>query len=300
MKFGVCVPNYGTSSSPQGIVKVALEAERLGYDSVWTTDHILMSRKSGTPYERIFDSIVTLGCLAPQTRRVKLGISSLIVAMRNPVAVVKQLATLDAFSNGRIMLGVGVGWNEREFASVGSDFHDRGRRVDESIRLMKSLWKGETSFQSRHIPQRFEDAVFDPRPVSKELTVWIGGTSEAAMRRACLLGDAWHPNVFPMETFRKLVAQYRKVAESAGGKSEGAEICVRIGLDTNAEKAVYVGPQGEKRIRLTGDMNGVNSKVISDLEGLGVSYAIVGPSPDGNTSTEYQLKSIGLFAKRFL
>src|SRR2546426_10793804 len=90
MKFGICVPNYGESSSPEALRTAALEAERAGCDSLWTTDHVLMPRNSGTPYERIFDSITTLAYLAPITNRVRLGISSLIIAMRNPVVVAKS------------------------------------------------------------------------------------------------------------------------------------------------------------------------------------------------------------------
>ncbi|HEX9197178.1 MAG TPA: LLM class flavin-dependent oxidoreductase, partial [Candidatus Bathyarchaeia archaeon] len=104
MKFGVCVPNYGESSSAEALRTVALEAEHAGCDSLWTTDHILMPINSGTPYERIFDSITTLAYLAAITSRVKLGISSLITAVRNPVVIAKQLATIDNLSGGRLML----------------------------------------------------------------------------------------------------------------------------------------------------------------------------------------------------
>src|SRR5712691_7110516 len=171
MKFGVCVPNYGESSSAEALRTVALEAESAGCDSLWTTDHILMPRNSGTPYERIFDSITTLAYLAAITDRVRLGISSLITAMRNPVVVAKQLATIDNLSGGRLMLAIGVGWNEKEFAHLGSNFHNRGKRVDASIRLIRALWRGETSFKSRILGIELSDAVFEPRPVQKHLTM---------------------------------------------------------------------------------------------------------------------------------
>src|SRR6267143_516780 len=167
MKFGVCVPNYGESSSPEALRTVALEAERADCDSLWTTDHVLMPRNSGTPYERIFDSITTLAYLAPITNRVRLGISSLIIAMRNPVVVAKQLATIDNLSGGRLVVAIGVGWNEKEFVHLGSNFHNRGKRVDASIRLMRALWRGEASFKSRALGIELSDAVFDPRPIQK-------------------------------------------------------------------------------------------------------------------------------------
>jgi len=295
MKFGVCVPNYGATSSVESISAVAVEAELLGYDSVWTTDHLLMPRNSGTPYERIFDSLASLAYLAPQTKKVKLGVSSLIVAMRNPVVVAKQLASIDAFSGGRVLLAIGAGWNQREFASVGTDFHDRGRRVDESIRLIRSLWRGETKFESKRLPQRFEDAVFDPVPVSKELEIWIGGNSDAALRRAAGLGEAWHPNVYPIETFSGMVGRFREISP----EDEGKGICVRIALDLGAEKGEYLGPQGDRRLRLTRNM-AENAKVLTELEELGVSYAVLVPSPEGRTQQLDQLESIRGFAKRFV
>jgi len=294
MKFGVCIPNYGETSSVEGITSVTLEAERLGYDSVWTTDHILMSMRSGTPYERIFDSVASLAFVAPRTKRVRLGISCLIVAMRNPAAVAKQLATIDAFSDGRVLLGVGVGWNEREFLNVGSDFHNRGKRVDESVGLLKALWRGETDFRGKRTNLDAKDVVFDPKPSARELEVWIGGLSDAAMRRANRLGDAWHPNVLPLDAFKGLLRKYREVSGS-GGKP----VCVRIGIDLKAEKPEYVGAQGDRRLRLTGDM-AANAKTVSELESLGVSQAIVVPSPEGKTSTKDQLESIGIFAEKFL
>src|SRR5579862_2668526 len=144
MKFGVCIPNYGTSTSPETLRDVALEAESLGYDSIWTTDHVLMPKNSGTPYEKIFDSIASLCYLAPQTKKVKLGISSLIIAMRNPLVVAKQLASLDNFSNGRTLVAIGTGWNETEFSFLASNFRNRGRRVDESILMLRALWSGNS------------------------------------------------------------------------------------------------------------------------------------------------------------
>jgi probable F420-dependent oxidoreductase len=287
MKFGVCVPNYGEYSSPQALRAVALEAERNNCDSVWATDHVLMPKNSGTPYERIFDSIATLSYLAPNTGRVRLGISSLITAMRNPVVVAKQLATIDNLSGGRLMLATSAGWNEKEFSNLGSDFHNRGKRLDASIRLMRALWKGETSFKSRALGIEFSDAVFEPRPVQKHLTIWIGGTSKAAMKRAATLGDAWHPNVQPLDQFAKLVADFRETSPEAKTR----EICVRIAINKKAEQSEYRSPQGEKRIMLSGNQP-QNKKILSSLEELGVSYIVASPNPDGKASIPDQVDAI--------
>ncbi|TMI16622.1 TIGR03619 family F420-dependent LLM class oxidoreductase [Candidatus Bathyarchaeota archaeon] len=294
MKFGVCVPNYGESSSPEALRTVALEAERAGCDSLWTTDHILMPKSSGTPYERIFDSITTLAYLTGITKRVKLGISSLIIAMRNPVVVAKQLAAIEYLSAGRLMLAIGVGWNEKEFAHLGSNFHNRGKRVDASIRLIRALWRGETSFKSRVLGLEFSDAIFEPLPIQKHLTIWIGGTSKAAMKRASALGDAWHPNVQPLDQFAKLVADFRESSPEARTK----EICVRIGINPKAEHSEYKSPQGEKRIMLSGNQ-AQSKQILSRLEELGVSYMVAVPSPDGKASVQNQIDAIKTLSRLF-
>jgi probable F420-dependent oxidoreductase len=296
MKFGVCIPNYGETLSVDGMCTVAVEAERLGYESIWTTDHILMPPQSGTPYEKMLESITSLAFLAAHTNRVKLGVSSLIMAMRNPVVVAKQLATIDQLSGGRLLLATSVGWNEKEFAHLGSDFHTRGKRLDESIRLIRKLWSGSSKieFGSKRIPHRIESAIFQPTPVQKQLTIWIAGSSQAAMRRAVALGDAWHPNVTPLDAFRELVAQFRSLP---GGKDK--PICVRMVLNTKATDSIFVGPQGDRRLILSGNMS-ENKNTISELEKLGVSYMLVTPSPSGATSIADQVESLKAISENFI
>ncbi len=296
MKFGIGVPNYGEALSLDGLTSVATEAEKLGYESLWTTDHILMSRGSGTPYEKIFDSIATLAYLAPLTKKVNLGISSLIIGMRNPVAAAKQLASIDAFAGGgRVLLAMASGWNEKEFGNVGADYHRRGKMLNDSILLFRNLWKGEGKFYGGALKATFDDGVFEPAPVDRAIVIWIGGVSPAAMKRAAELGDAWHPNVIPLASFRELVGQFRKISPSA----EKREICVRIGLNTQAKESEYVGATGEKRIIVSGNMI-ENENIISELEKLGVSKAVLVTSPDGKIPAETQLQSMRDFADKFL
>ena len=294
MKFGVCVPNYGQTSSREAIRAIASEAEQIGFDSVWSTDHILMPRNSGTPYERIFESITTLAFLAADTRKVRLGISSLVMPMRNPVTVAKQLATIDNFSNGRVILATGAGWNETEYSHLGTNFHNRGKRLDESIRLIRDLWSGKTDFQSKVLRQKFQDAVFEPKPVQDKLTIWIGGTSPAAMKRAATLGDGWHPNAQPLDKFGKLVADFRQLFPEAKDK----EIAVRIGLNAKGDRTEYLSPQGEKRIMLSANSQ-ENKKVIEALQTMGVSYAVLVPSPDGKASVDDQIDGMRMIGKDF-
>lgn len=294
MKFGVCIPNYGQTLSVGTMIDVAKEAENLGYDSIWTTDHILMQTASNTPYERILDSVTSLAYLASECRRIKLGISSLIVAMRNPITIIKQLATVDLLSRGRLMLAIGAGWNDQEFSFLGYDFHTRGKRVDETIGLMRKLWAGDSEFEGEYSNVKFKDAVFDPRPVSQKLSIWIGGTSKAAMERAIELGDAWHPNVYSLDVFGKMIEDFRRVSP----KAKDTEVCVRIGINGKAESE-YIGPRGEKRLSFCANME-ENERILSELESFGVSYALLVPSGDGKVAKDEQIQSLQAFAKEFL
>src|SRR5436309_2909676 len=287
MKLGVCVPNYGETSTPDAIQRIAVEAEQLGFDSVWCTDHLLMPRNSGTPYERIFESITTLGYLAGVTSKVRLGFSSLIIAMRNPVVVAKQLATIDNLSNGRVILATSAGWNEKEFSNLGSNFHNRGRRLNESIRMIRALWNGETSFANKILNYHFEDVVLEPQPIQKHIPIWIAGNSKAAMKRAAMLGDGWHPNLFPLDIFRRMVADFCEGFPEAKTKM----ISVRVGLNPKAETSESMSPQGERRALLSGN-RAENRQILQALNEVGVAYLVVGLSQDGKASVANQIEGM--------
>ncbi len=192
--IGVCIPNYGNNSSRESIIEVAKTAEELGFDSVWTTDHILLPTSQRYPYGRIFETLTTLSYVAALTSRVKLGTSILILPMRNAVIVAKMLASLDVLSGGRVIAGVAVGWSEQEFRNlgVGHLFKKRGKLLNEQIRLMRLIWREyNVRFKGRFY--EIEDGVSDPRPIqAKGPSIWVGGNSEHAVRRALELGDAWH------------------------------------------------------------------------------------------------------------
>ena len=185
------LPNYGAGSSPTGIRRTAELAEELGYDSVWTTEHIIVGPEGVDPYGRVYDPLVTLGWIAGWTERIGLGTSIVLVPLHHPMHLAKEAATLQELSGGRLTLGFGMGWHEDEFRFMGVPFEGRGRRGDEAIRLMRALWSGERDFDGEH--WSFHDATSEPLP-SPPPEIWIGGSSPAAIRRARTLGDAWHPS----------------------------------------------------------------------------------------------------------
>ena len=191
MHLGVILPNYGEQSTPQEIRRTAAAAEELGLDSVWATEHIIVGREAVDPYGRVYDPLVVLGWIAGFTRRIGLGTSIVLVPLHHPIRLAKEVATLQELAGGRLRLGVGVGWHEDEFRFMGYEFRGRGRRADEALRLMRTLWRGERAFRGEH--WSFEDATFAPLP-DPAPELWVGGRSERAIRRARELGDVWHPS----------------------------------------------------------------------------------------------------------
>ncbi len=206
MKFGVILPSYGAQSSRLATVDTALAAESLGFDSVWTTDHLALPRADAARFSPMLESVTTLGYLAGLTARIRLGISALVLPQRNPVEVARQIATLDVLSGGRAMLACAVGWSQGEYENLGSNFHNRGKRMDEALKVLRTLWRGgrTASFQGKYY--QFTDVDFAPAPIQPGgPPLWVAGDTAIAVRRAMLLADGWHPNhASPAEMARLL------------------------------------------------------------------------------------------------
>jgi probable F420-dependent oxidoreductase len=215
MKFGLCLPNYGPAASVEGILSVARAAEEAGFDSVWTTDHVLVPAEHGAIYGHLYESLVTLAFLAGTTSRLTLATSILVLPQRDPILVAKQVAAIDRLSNGRVLLGVGVGWMEGEYEFLRTDFRRRGRIMDEWIQVLKTLWGSDNpSFEGEWVS--FDNAVFEPRPASPGgPPIHVGGNSETAIRRAATIADGWHPANISPET---LAGGIRKLREWSGNR----------------------------------------------------------------------------------
>jgi probable F420-dependent oxidoreductase len=205
LQFGANIFGVGALADPVALGEVARLAEDLGYHSVFVADHVVMPRAlaSKYPYSRDgsfpydpdrdwLDPMVALGFLAARTRTIRIGTSITVLPMRHPIVTAKQVATADHLSGGRVIFGVGVGWMAEEFTLLGESFHDRGRRMDEYLRLVKTLWTEKNpTFAGEYF--QVSDCAVTPRPVQKpHVPLWVGGDSAAALRRAARLGDGWH------------------------------------------------------------------------------------------------------------
>lgn len=194
MKFGVILPNYGAQAGRLALIDTTHLAESLGFDSAWLTDHLAVPESDGPTYTPIFEAVTTAAFLAASTGSIRLGISALVLPQRNPYEMGKALASIDALSGGRMMLAAGAGWSKGEFENLGYTFADRGKRLDEALMVLRTLWRGGKiiSYSGQHY--RFEKAQFAPGPLqSGGPPLWAAGNSTRALRRAALLTDGWHP-----------------------------------------------------------------------------------------------------------
>jgi len=244
-------------------VELSKTCEEVGFDSVWATDHIIMPTELREPYGQLLEPLITLAYVASATEKLRVGTSCVVLPQRNPMLLAKQAAALDVFSKGRLILGVGAGWAEPEFRFLNADFSRRGKVMDESIRLVKSLWKDEVvNFDGEYF--HVKDALFLPKPVNRDVPVWIGGNGPAAVRRAVGLGDGWHPVGLEVEGFRRGAEEIRR-------SNRAVTLSIRMTTDVRKRRAPYSGPNNEKRIAVSGSPAEIR-KEIDDYASAGLEY----------------------------
>lgn len=210
MQYGIHLPHIGRKAGPEAIRDAAVQAERLGFTDVWVSEHIIVPRDAGYPPSPAFyDPLLTLTWAAACTERVRLGTSVLVLPMRHPLPLAKELATLQNLSRGRLILGAGVGWLEAEFAALGAPFHERGRRMDEGIAMMQAVWTQDpVTFPSRLIAAEIKDMRMQPAPCAP-IPIWIGGASDAALARAAR-HQGWHGSRVTPDQAAPLVGRLRR------------------------------------------------------------------------------------------
>lgn len=235
MQFGALVGNFGTYGEDPGVdgcIAVADEAERLGYDSVWVHDHVVMPsgvrsrylyNETGDspfrPEQFIYDPITVMAAIAARTQRVLIGTSVLIVPYRNPLVLAKELSTIDRISHGRVALGIGVGWMREEFDALGIGhlYERRGAVTDEYMAACIDLWTqdGPSSFDGRWV--RYRDVGANPRPIQRpHIPIWVGGKTPAAHRRVARYGSGYHTVGSTPQQLAEELASVRRELERVG------------------------------------------------------------------------------------
>ena len=259
-KFGVFLPVSGRAASRKTLMQAAQQAEALGYDSVWAADRLVMPWKINTtyPYSKestfivppdrpFFDTLTCLAFLAGCTEKIALGMSVMVLPYRHPLYWAKIATTIDQLSTGRLIMGVGVGWMEEEFAAMNAPFKERGKVSDEQLTLLKQLWTEEhITFQGKYY--QVDDIAFNPKPYQKpRLPIWVGGEGKPAQRRAGIYGDAWFPyfvRITPQELLRRF-DNVRAEAKKAGRNPDEVALACCLSIELTSGDA----PQQEDYLK---------------------------------------------------
>ena len=243
---------------PQEQFALARRVEELGYESVWTGDHVSF-------HNPLYESLTLLSTYAAITSRVRLGTAVYLLALRSAAIAAKITSTLDVLSGGRLIFGVGVGGeNPKEFELCGVPHAERGARVSEAIDAVRTLWRDTpATFDGRFT--RFERVSIDPKPAQPP-PIWIGGRSDAALARAGRQGDGWVSYVVQPERYAQSLEKIRRAAERAGRKLQAFAAAhlafVTIGRDYETAKAVWV--------------KFLTKRYAQDFEPLAKKYGIIG------------------------
>jgi probable F420-dependent oxidoreductase len=236
MRFGLAGLQAGRGSEPEVLAEIARLAESLGFESLWAAEHVVIpehveswypfnaeGRLHNDPTAYRPNPLIWLSFAAAATSRIRLGTCILLLPLRNPVLLAKETATLDRLSGGRLVLGVGIGWMREEFDVLGSDWADRGRRAEEYIGVLRSLWQpGPRSFSGPTVS--FQDVYCSPTPVGAGIPIVVSGTSDAAARRAGRLGDGYFPMAVTPERLRELIGIAKTEAERVGRPADRLEV----------------------------------------------------------------------------
>ncbi|CAB4620962.1 unannotated protein [freshwater metagenome] len=266
MKFGVSrVPTGKGASDPDYVAQLGAIAEARGCESLWMVEHVVVPASYNSVYpfdssgrmgltgnDDLPDPIVWMSYLAASTSKIKLATGVVILPIRNPVVLAKQMATLDRLSNGRIILGLGLGWLSEEFDAVGVPFARRGARADEYLEAMTALWsQSPATFKGEFV--NFENMYCTPQPESQSIPLVIGGISEAAVRRAVRFGAGMH-------LMRSSADEVRKV------KQRIADECERTGKNPSDIEITMVAPASVEQLQELNDI-GVDRVFLSVWDG---------------------------------
>ena len=274
--MGVNVPNFGPGTAPGLLRRWAQTVEGLGFDLLMISDHIAVTPDVAEQYPPPFyEPFTTLAWLAGLTERIKLGTTVLIVPYRHPLLIARMAANLNDLSGGRLVLGVGAGWAVQEFDALGVPFGQRGKLTDDYLQLVRAAWENDQDYRAGRIP------------------IWVGGNSEAGLRRAVRLGDAWHPLRFTMPWLRGAAARLTELAD--GQQRPVPSLVPRIALRLTESPITTPG-------RLAGE--GTIEQVLDDLtqlHQLGAETVVLDPfngDPDETRHPEAAWQALATVSAR--
>lgn len=268
MKAGVNLINFGPGATPESLARTAALAEALGYHFVMTSDHVAITPDVAGRYPAPFyEPFTLLGWLAAATRTVEIGTTVLVLPYRHPLETARMAANVDRLSGGRLIFGVGAGWARQEFEALGVSYERRGAITSEYLAAITTCWTQDlASFHGRFV--RFDDVDTTPRPArAPHPPIWVGGATDAALRRAVRYGDAWHPIRIKLGWLRETgLPRLREIADKEGRPVPA--LCPRIRL------RLTEAPMDEStRVAGEGTLDQVRADLAA-LEALGADYVL--------------------------
>ncbi|MHB8575823.1 MAG: TIGR03619 family F420-dependent LLM class oxidoreductase [Dehalococcoidia bacterium] len=313
MKIGVSIRNlggYGAAGGIQSCLDMAVQAERLGYDSVWVADHVVLPEQVETPYPynvsgnldltwqtEVHDPLVLISALAQATERIEIGTAVLIIPYRHPLMVAKMLSTADRLSDGRIILGAGAGWLQEEFSALGlsdDQFAHRGSVTNDYLRAIKEAWlnTGPSRYAGAYVT--FSDVGTFPHPVRMpHIPIWVGGKGRHTLRRAVRLGDGYLGIASTPEVLRDEVAELRRLAEK--DRRDPAELTVAlIGGITITQQAAPA-----ERAPLSGTLEQIRED-LQRYEEAGLQHLVAGVRMGSDSSLDATLAAMQMAAAEIL
>ncbi len=238
MRLGVVFPQTEIGPDPGAVREYAQATEELGYTHLLAYDHVLGASPRHRPEwrgyidaDQFHEIMVLFVYLAAVTTRLELVTGILVLPQRQTALVAKQAAEVDRLSGGRLRLGVGIGWNAVEYECLGEDFHNRGRRIEEQIAVLRALWtQPVVTFEGRW--HRIREAGINPLPVQRPIPIWIGGDADPVVRRVARLAEGWFPRMAPGDEARSKLERLHTLICEAGRDpaAVGVERWVSIGV----------------------------------------------------------------------
>lgn len=291
MDWGVHLPQLGRQVGRETLVEFAQRIDELGVHSGWVSDHVCWPAEieAKYPYSEDgsfpapndmawLDPIGTLLFVAGCTENLKLGTTVLILPYRLPVVTAKQLATLDVLSNGRLILGVGVGWMHEEAAVLGMPFDHRGKRSNEQLEIFRSLFSEEEP-QFDGIFYQLPSVKFEPKPIQNPVPIWVGGDSRAAFERVARYGQGFQAAFQTIEVIEKEFAEIRRCCEAIDRDPDELTLSVRVYLDPDGLMDSAKSIAGSREQMLSS---------IDKLNAIGVSHVVLDPVAPGGVSGRLQ------------
>ncbi len=269
MRIGFAAPVSGSWATPDIITEVAVRADELGYASLWTFQRMLYPEGTALSetYHSVLDPLIALGFLASCTERAKLGVAVVNFPFTSPILLAKQAAAIDVLSDGRLLLGIGLGWEEEEFVASGATTERRGARIEEYLSCLDAIFSGDPDFAGEHYRIPKSEAL--PRPVQRPRPpVILGGVVPAALKRAGRIADGWvSSSRADLRTIGESATLVRSAAQEAGRDPAALQIIVR-GL------VQLTGEQDGDRTPLAGSAEQIRSDLV-DLAAQGVDEVFV-------------------------